>query len=128
MADTQLTGNPYLLLTPGPLTTTKTVKEVMLKDWCTWDTDYNQIVQGIRKNLVSLATASEGYTSVLMQGSGTFSVEATVTTSVPDDGKLLVLANGAYGQRIGQIAQRCGIKYQVQDSGELRRTGFITVG
>ncbi len=119
MADTHLTDNPYLLLTPGPLTTTRTVKEVMLKDWCTWDTDYNQIVQGIRKNLVSLATTSKGYTSVLMQGSGTFSVEATVTTSVPDDGKLLVLANGAYGQRICQIAQRCGINHTVQDSGEL---------
>jgi 2-aminoethylphosphonate-pyruvate transaminase len=119
MADIHLTDNPYLLLTPGPLTTTRTVKEVMLKDWCTWDTDYNQIVQGIRKKLVSLATASQGYTSVLMQGSGTFSVEATVTTSVPDAGKLLVLANGAYGQRIGQIAQRCGINHTVQDSGEL---------
>ena len=119
MTDAQLTDNPYLLLTPGPLTTTKTVKEVMLKDWCTWDSDYNQIVQGIRKNLVSLATAKEGYTSVLMQGSGTFSVEATVSTAVPDDGKLLILANGAYGQRIGQIAQRCGVNYLVQDSGEL---------
>ena len=119
MVDAQLTENPYLLLTPGPLTTTRTVKEVMLKDWCTWDADYNQIVQGIRKKLVSLGTANEGYTSVLMQGSGTFSVEATVTTSVPPEGKLLVLANGAYGQRIGQIAQRCGINYIVQDSGEL---------
>jgi 2-aminoethylphosphonate-pyruvate transaminase len=119
MTDSHLTDNPYLLLTPGPLTTTKTVKEVMLKDWCTWDTDYNEIVQGIRKNLVSLATAKEGYTSVLMQGSGTFSVESTVTTAVPDNGKLLLLANGAYGQRIGQIAQRCGVKHRVQDSGEL---------
>jgi len=91
----------------------------MLKDWCTWDRDYNQIVQGIRKNLVSLATAQEGYTSVLMQGSGTFSVEATVTSSIPADGKLLVLANGAYGQRIGQIARRGGINHTVQDSGEL---------
>ena len=58
MADTPLTDNPYLLLTPGPLTTTPTVKEVMLKDWCTWDRDYNQIVQSIRKRLVSLATNS----------------------------------------------------------------------
>jgi len=91
----------------------------MLKDWCTWDSDYNQIVQGIRKNLVSLATAQEGYTSVLMQGSGTFSVEATVSTAVPDDGKLLVLANGAYGQRIGQIAQRCAVNHRILDSGEL---------
>lgn len=32
---------PYLLLTPGPLTTSETVKEAMMTDWCTWDEDYN---------------------------------------------------------------------------------------
>ena len=26
---------PYILLTPGPLTTSQTVKEAMLTDWCT---------------------------------------------------------------------------------------------
>ncbi len=36
--------NHYLLLTPGPLTTTKSVKEVMLYDWCTWDDEYNTMV------------------------------------------------------------------------------------
>ena len=59
--------NPYLLLTPGPLSTTRSVKEVMLRDWCTWDDDYNQgVVQVIRRTLVGLATRAKGYTSVLM--------------------------------------------------------------
>lgn len=64
---------PYLLLTPGPLTTSETVKEAMLSDWCTWDEDYNVgIVEEIRKSLVEMATKHpEEYTSVLMQGSGT---------------------------------------------------------
>ena len=49
---------PYLLLTPGPLTTSTTVKEAMMTDWCTWDEDYNLgIVEELRKELVSLATA-----------------------------------------------------------------------
>ena len=48
---------PYILLTPGPLTTSETVKEAMLTDWCTWDADYNvHIVEEIRKSLVALAT------------------------------------------------------------------------
>ncbi|MBL1992617.1 2-aminoethylphosphonate--pyruvate transaminase, partial [Klebsiella pneumoniae] len=51
-----MTENHYLLLTPGPLTTTKTVKEVMLYDWCTWDVEYNMMVQQVRAKLVSLAT------------------------------------------------------------------------
>ncbi|NJL59484.1 MAG: 2-aminoethylphosphonate--pyruvate transaminase, partial [Desulfobacteraceae bacterium] len=45
----QLPDNPYILLTPGPLSTSKTVKAAMLRDWCTWDDDYNTIVQDIRK-------------------------------------------------------------------------------
>ena len=54
-----MTENHYLLLTPGPLTTTKSVKEVMLYDWCTWDVEYNTMVQEVRAKLVSLATKEE---------------------------------------------------------------------
>jgi len=100
---------PYLLLTPGPLTTTRTVKQVMLQDFCTWDDDYNCIVTDIRQRLVRLATDQPGYTSVLMQGSGTFTVEATLGSVVPRQGKVLVVNNGAYGARIALICQRLEI-------------------
>ncbi len=43
-----------------------------------------------------------------MQGSGTFAVEAMITSFVPKSGKLLVLINGAYGQRALKIAQVAG--------------------
>lgn len=114
-----LPENPYTLLTPGPLSTTKGVKAAMLRDWCTWDDDYHRLVQTIRQKLVSLATTTEGYSSVLMQGSGTFAVESVIGTAVPADGKLLVLANGAYGQRMAQIANRLSIPIVIHDSGEL---------
>lgn len=109
---------PYLLLTPGPLTTSKTVKQVMLSDFCTWDDDYNSIVNSIRQRLVSLATPSAGFTSVLMQGSGTFSVEATLGSVVPPDGKVLVVNNGAYGARIGLICERLGLAHARIDQPE----------
>ena len=109
----------YLLLTPGPLTTTKTVKEAMLKDWCTWDNDYNNIIQKLRGGLVKLATGKiNDYTVALMQGSGTFSVESVIGTVVPKDGKLLVITNGAYGDRIASISKVLNIDTIVQDSGE----------
>ena len=115
-----LPDNPYLLLTPGPLSTTKTVKAAMLRDWCTWDDDYKMIVQQVREKLVRLATDQpDRYTCVLMQGSGTFAVEAIFSTVVPEQGKLLVLPNGAYGDRIVQIAQILKIPVVVNDSGEL---------
>ncbi len=117
---TSLPDNPYLLLTPGPLSTTKTVKASMLRDWCTWDDDYKNLVQEVREKLVRLATDNtDRYTSVLMQGSGTFCVESIIGTAIPDSGKLLVLPNGAYGDRIVQIARALKIDCVFNDSGEL---------
>ena len=119
MEPSHLPKNPYLLLTPGPLSTSQSVKAVMLRDWCTWDDDYNhEVVQEIRSRLVKLATSSKDYSSVLMQGSGTFSVEATIGSVMPEKGKLLILANGAYGQRLIKIADRLKIATVVHDTGE----------
>lgn len=111
--------NAYLLLTPGPLSTSESVREAMLKDWCTWDDDYNlEIVEVIRRKLVTLATTQSGYTSVLMQGSGTASVEATIGSVMLPTDKLLVIDNGAYGARIAQIAQYLNIACRVIAPGE----------
>ena len=95
------------MLTPGPLTTTESVKAAMMSDWCTWDKDYNEgIVEVIRKKLVGIASSRpEEYTAVLMQGSGTFCVEATLGSVVRPEDNLLVAANGAYGKRMGVIAE-----------------------
>ncbi|MBT7917491.1 MAG: 2-aminoethylphosphonate--pyruvate transaminase, partial [Planctomycetaceae bacterium] len=109
---------PYLLLTPGPLTTTAQVKAEMQVDLSTWDRDYNAIVQEVRQILVALATSEPGYTSVLMQGSGTFSVEATIGSVIPPAGKLLVVNNGAYGARIVAIAERLKIAVTVVETME----------
>jgi 2-aminoethylphosphonate-pyruvate transaminase len=110
---------PYLLLTPGPLTTSRSVKETMLRDYCTWDDDYHQIVNGIRHRLCELAGGGSELTSVLMQGSGTFGIEAVVGSCLPADGKLLVLDNGAYGRRIAQITERLRIPFTHLDCSEV---------
>lgn len=99
--------NKYLLLTPGPLSTSATVRRAMQKDWCTWDQEYNSLVQDIRNRLVKLATSEpEKYTAVLMQGSGSFAVESVLGSAIPRDGKILIINNGAYGARMVQMA-RC---------------------
>ncbi|MBW7883303.1 MAG: 2-aminoethylphosphonate--pyruvate transaminase [Caldilineaceae bacterium] len=98
------------LFTPGPLTTSYAVKQAMLHDLGSRDSAFIEIVRDIRQRLVALAMASEQtHTAVLMQGSGTFGIEAVISSTVPRDGKLLVLVNGAYGRRIVQIAQVLGI-------------------
>lgn len=102
----------YKLLTPGPLTTTDTVKEEMLFDHCTWDDDYKKITQQIREELLDLAHVDhEIYTVVLMQGSGTFGVESVLSSVIGEDDKLLIAANGAYGERMEDIARHNQLSY-----------------
>ena len=107
----------YKLLTPGPLTTTETVKREMMADHCTWDDDYKQITQNIRRGLLKLAhVTEEDYTVVLMQGSGSFGVESVLTSVIGDDEKLLIVANGAYGERMVDIAQHAKIPYTLYEA------------
>ena len=114
--------NRYKLLTPGPLTTTDTVKAEMLFDHCTWDDDYKQITQRIRAALLELGHVSEPeYTAVLMQGSGTFGVESVITSVVGTGDKLLIAANGAYGLRMTEIAQHAGVNYVLYEEENTRR-------
>ncbi|PJO43615.1 aminotransferase class V-fold PLP-dependent enzyme, partial [Lysinibacillus xylanilyticus] len=106
--------NNYKLLTPGPLTTTETVKQEMLKDRCTWDDDYKNVTQSIRKQLLELAQVKESdYTAVLMQGSGSFVVESVLTTAVGEGDKILIITNGAYGERIGEMAKVLKLQHSV---------------
>jgi 2-aminoethylphosphonate-pyruvate transaminase len=94
-----------LLFTPGPLSTTLTVKQAGLRDLGSRDREFLSLVADLRQRLVALGQASNaGYEAIPMQGSGTFAVEAVVSSLVPDTGKLLVVANGAYGERMAKIA------------------------
>lgn len=102
----------YKLLTPGPLTTSETVKNVMMFDHCTWDDDYKKITQEIRSSLLCLAHGTDDlHTVVLMQGSGTFGVESVFTSVVGKHEKVLILSNGAYGNRMKDICDHASVPY-----------------
>jgi 2-aminoethylphosphonate-pyruvate transaminase len=94
------------LFTPGPLTTSRTVKQAMLRDLGSRDFQFIAVIKDIRERLVALGTRQiSDYTAVLLQGSGTYSVEAMLSATVPPDGKVLIISNGAYGRRLEQIAK-----------------------
>ncbi|MRF36040.1 2-aminoethylphosphonate--pyruvate transaminase [Staphylococcus sp. KY49P] len=96
----------YKLLTPGPLTTTETVKAQMLEDRCTWDDDYKDLTQSIRQKLLTIGMADTNkYTTVLQQGSGSFVVESVLQTALSNDDHILIISNGAYGERMIKMAQ-----------------------
>ena len=97
-----------ILLTPGPLTTREETRRAMLRDWGSRDGDFIALTAEVRRRLLDVANAAETHVAVPLQGSGTFIVEATIGTLVGPGDKLLVLVNGAYGERIAKIAQRLG--------------------
>lgn len=111
-------GEPYLL-TPGPLTTSYAVKQAMLRDWGSWDDDFRAMTAEMRSRLLDmLGQGADEFDCVPMQGSGTFSVEAMLGTFIPRNGKVLVLANGAYGLRSAQTLACLGVPHVVLNKGD----------
>jgi len=116
-----MTGRDKLLFTPGPLTTSKKVKEAMLHDLGSRDRSFIELVRRIRHRLLQIGGVDDGsYEAVLMQGSGTFAVESVLSSIIPRDGRLLVAVNGAYGRRMAQIAKRLEIDTETIVSPEVR--------
>lgn len=95
-------GDPWLL-TPGPLTTSLTVKEAMLHDYGSRDPTFIKLNQEILEDLLDIVSGKETHVAVPLQGSGTFVVEAMLRTLIPRDGKVLLLVNGVYGKRMKDI-------------------------
>lgn len=111
-------GEPWLL-TPGPLSTSYAVKAAMLTDFGSWDADFRGMTADMRGRLVALLGAgSDDYTCVPMQGSGSYCVEAMLGTFIPRDGRALVLANGAYGQRAAKQLAQMGRACTLLDKGD----------
>jgi 2-aminoethylphosphonate-pyruvate transaminase len=111
-----------LLFTPGPLTTSLTVKQAMLTDLGSRDKAFIATVREIRAALLAIGGVSpDEYTAIPMQGSGSFGVEAVLSTAIPRNGRLLVLANGAYGARIGTMAKVLGIDVELVTTPENQR-------
>src|SRR5213078_3305629 len=111
------TGDP-LLLTPGPLTTGKRVKEVMVHDWGSRDAAFLAINAEVLTRLPEIVNGAPDYVTVPMQGSGTFAVEAMLTTFVPPSGHVLMLINGAYGHRAKKILDIARRKATVHETPE----------
>ena len=100
---------PYLL-TPGPLTTSRGVKLAMLADWGSRDVEFRSVIAEIRTDLLEIANADDTYECVLMQGAGTFAIEAALGSFAPRarNPKTLIVINGAYGHRAAKILDHIG--------------------
>src|SRR5262249_8343916 len=111
-----------ILLTPGPLTTSLQTKAAMLRDWGSWDSNFNAVTAEVRDKLLAVIANDGAHVCVPMQGSGTFAVEAAISTLVPRGGRVLVLINGAYGKRMARLASMMGRDVSVFETAEDVRT------
>tara|TARA_Y100000590_G_scaffold453950_1_gene599907 strand:- start:1879 stop:2973 length:1095 start_codon:yes stop_codon:yes gene_type:complete len=106
------------LLTPGPLTTSLSTKQAMLHDWGSRDKEFIDLNSSIRESLVRLINGEKTYQCVPMQGSGTFAVESMISSLTPKNAKILILINGAYGERMKKMCSylnRNNINYTVAE-------------
>ena len=101
------TGDPFLL-TPGPLTTSASVKRAMVHDWGSRDASFVRFNREVLEAITAIAGGAGTHVAVGMQGSGTFAVEAMLTNFVPRGGKLALLVNGSYGKRATRICEIAG--------------------
>lgn len=95
-----------ILLNPGPATTTDSVKwALVVPDICPREKEFCEVVREIRTDLVKIAGGDETYTCVLFAGSGTSVMDAAINSVVPPGKKIVIINNGAYGERMVKIAQ-----------------------
>ncbi|WP_062377276.1 2-aminoethylphosphonate--pyruvate transaminase [Demequina pelophila] len=102
-----------VLLTPGPLTTSERTRAAATRDHGSWDADFGRLTRDVCDRLLRIVGDPADAVCVPMQGSGTFSVEAAVRTLVGPGEGILVLANGAYGERLATLARMAGRRVEV---------------
>ena len=96
----------YTLFNPGPVVTSAGVKAALVHyDVCHRDEDYSGVVRRLQQKLRPVFGASEEHEMLLLTGSGTAAMEMAVASVVPEDKKILTVANGAFGERLGEIAR-----------------------
>ncbi|WP_460135372.1 2-aminoethylphosphonate--pyruvate transaminase [Pseudomonas sp. S1_E04] len=115
------------LLTPGPLTTSARTRQAMLVDWGSWDERFNRLTASVCEQLLAILHGADSHHCIPLQGSGTFAVEAAIGTLVPRDGKVLVLINGAYGQRLAKICAVLGRPFSTFETAEDQPTAAADV-
>tara|TARA_R110000868_G_scaffold50260_4_gene160811 strand:- start:12390 stop:13496 length:1107 start_codon:yes stop_codon:yes gene_type:complete len=113
-----MTDREPLLLTPGPLTTSAATRQAMQRDWGSRDPAFIELTRHTRTRLAALVGGADTHSCILLQGSGTYGLEAAMATFVPPGGHVLVLANGAYCHRIAAICEILGRRVEIYETGE----------
>ncbi|MUL43189.1 aminotransferase class V-fold PLP-dependent enzyme [Streptomonospora sp. PA3] len=101
------------LLNPGPVMTDERVRAALsYPDVCHREDEAAALMNAVRAKVTRLCEGTERHTSVLLTGSGTAALEAAFASIVPPEGKILILDNGNYGQRLQRIVDVHGVRHE----------------
>ena len=101
-----------ILLNPGPATTTDSVKYAqVVSDICPREKEFGQLMKSVATDLKKIVGGDENYITVLFAGSGTAAMDSVINSVVPPNRKILIINNGAYGERMVNIAKAYSINY-----------------
>jgi 2-aminoethylphosphonate-pyruvate transaminase len=108
----------YVLMNPGPVVVDPRVRSALAEpDMCHREPEFAELMTRVRRKITQVCGAGETHTTVMFTGSGTAALEAAVSSAVPDGGKLLVLDNGHYAERMADVASIHGIPVERLDHG-----------
>jgi 2-aminoethylphosphonate-pyruvate transaminase len=94
-----------VLLNPGPATTSDTVKYAqVVPDICPREQEFGGLMRWICRELTTFAADPAEYETVIFGGSGTAADEVMISSCVPENGRILIVDNGSYGERMAKIA------------------------
>src|SRR3972149_9590282 len=94
-----------VLLNPGPVMVSERVRKALTyPDMCHRESEFSQVLTRVRQKLVQVCGGDESYTAVIFTGSGTASLDATISSAIKPGERVLILSNGAYGERLDKIA------------------------
>lgn len=106
-----------ILLNPGPATTSDRVKYAQIvPDICPREKEFGMVLEDVRNRITDIVADREGYTTVLFGGSGTAAVESILSSIISDGDKMIIINNGAYGERMCEIASVYGLKFREFES------------
>ncbi len=96
----------HILMNPGPVMTSDFVKQAMIHaDICHRDEQFSELLKSVQEKLLKVFRADKTYSTVVITGSGTAVMEAAISSAITQDEKVLIITNGAFGERFIEIAE-----------------------
>ena len=100
-------------MNPGPVMTSSTVKNALVRnDLCHRDMAFSSLMSRLKEKALRVFNAGSHNKVAFITGSGTAAMETTLSSCAPRNGKVLIVSNGTFGDRLIEIAKCLDINFK----------------